>query len=229
VQRSYLPNAGGESLPTAVYLILFRDVVGREPHAIVWSETEYVPEEGRESGSIVVVGSPNRRCTSIVSRRSIGWRRKWSSLQKQKVDGAIEPDDIADQSKALVTAQTVILTKFTIKRDKISTIWDRPLIEMPEQILHRIVSTSVQGHFLVGLHWAKCRNSGMTTRGGSKLGHGGQRDKTPTATRIGGTGLSSIEATKEPPSCSSSRRTKSAATDGTKSESSRRTHGALIY
>jgi hypothetical protein len=54
---SYQPNAGGESLPTAVYLVLFRDVVGREPHAGVWSETEHALEEGRESGSIVVVGS----------------------------------------------------------------------------------------------------------------------------------------------------------------------------
>ena len=62
---------------------------------------------------------------------------QWSSLQKQKVDGTMEPDDFADQLKALVTAQTVILTRFTIKRDKTSTIWDRPLIEMPEQILHR--------------------------------------------------------------------------------------------
>jgi hypothetical protein len=35
-----------------------------------------------------------------------------------------------------VTAQTVILTRFTIKRDKMLTIWDRPLIEMPEQIPH---------------------------------------------------------------------------------------------
>jgi hypothetical protein len=49
----------------------------------------------------------------------------------------MEPDDFADQLKGLVTAQTVILTKFTIKRDKTLTIWDRPLIEMPEQILHR--------------------------------------------------------------------------------------------
>jgi hypothetical protein len=38
------------------------------------------------------------------------------------VDGTIEPDDFTDRLKALVTAQTVILIKFTIKRDKTSII-----------------------------------------------------------------------------------------------------------
>ena len=58
----------------------------------------------------------------------------WSNLQKQKDEGSIEWEDFAGRLKALVKAQTAVLTMFTIRRDTTSTIWGKLLIEIPKQI-----------------------------------------------------------------------------------------------
>jgi hypothetical protein len=59
---------------------------------------------------------------------------EWPKLEKEKVDGTIAPEDFANKLNALVKAQTAVLAVFTIRRDKASTVWGKPLMDLPEQV-----------------------------------------------------------------------------------------------